>query len=65
MKRVSRIKRSDDFNTEERRERLRELRSERHRRMIVTVSSSIAIVLAGLGAAGVRLPVLPLMLSLL
>ncbi|MFL5898514.1 MAG: hypothetical protein ACJ76D_08645 [Solirubrobacterales bacterium] len=65
MKRVSRIRKPGDFNTEERRERLRELRSKRHRRMMVTVSSSIAIVLTGLGAAGVRMPLLPLMLSLL
>jgi hypothetical protein len=65
MKRVSVIKKPDDFKTEEQREKLRELRSKRHRRMIITVSSSITLILAGLGASGMRLPLLPLMLSLL
>ncbi|HET7510242.1 MAG TPA: hypothetical protein VFJ65_08355 [Solirubrobacterales bacterium] len=65
MKRISEIKKHDDFDTEERREALRELRSKRHRRMIVTVSSSTAILLAGLGTMGLRVPLLPLMLSLL
>ena len=65
MKRISRLRKRGDFETEERREVLRELRSKRHRRMIVTVSSSIAILLAGMGAMGARVPLLPLVLSLL
>jgi len=65
VKRISGLKKPDDFETEKQREALRELRSKRHRRMIVTVSSSTAILLAGLGAAGLRVPLLPLVLSLL
>lgn len=54
MTRASRIERPEDFATELRREALRELRSQRHRRMIRSVCWSLAIVLFALG--GTKLP---------
>jgi len=63
MKRVSRIEDPEDFTIEIRRERLRKERSDRHRRMILSIAWSIAIVLCGLGATGFKAPILPLVLN--
>ncbi|MDX6634282.1 MAG: hypothetical protein QOF06_485 [Solirubrobacterales bacterium] len=65
MKRVSKIKEPAEFDTETRREMLRELRSQRHRRNVVTISMSIAIMVCAAGTTGLRVPLLPFVVSLL
>ncbi len=56
MKRVSRITEPEEFTTEAQREALRELRSQRHQRMLRSVCWSIAIVLFAFG--GTKLPII-------
>jgi hypothetical protein len=56
MKRVSRITDPEEFTTEAQREALRELRSQRHQRMLRSVCWSIAILLFALG--GTKLPII-------
>jgi len=65
MKRVSSINKPDEFETETRREMLRELRSQRRRRNLVTIASCVAMVVCAVGTAGMRVPLLPLVSSLL
>lgn len=55
MKRVSQLNEPTDFTTEARREALREMRSQRHQRMLRSICWSIAIVLFALG--GAKLPI--------
>jgi hypothetical protein len=56
MKRVSQLSEPADFTTEVRREALRNMRSQRHQRMLRSVCWSIAIVLFALG--GTKLPII-------